>query len=123
MKVSPYIQNDIVVPPPPAPPIESVASDFLESINSAVGMVSKVHRNSWDTFWHNPTYTPEQLSAALGTRAKRVFEASAANISFLSTLETLGNHPAGAILTPEYSTPPRAFTINDDGTVTITPVS
>jgi len=61
--------------------------------------------------WKNPEFTPAQMIAAMGTKAKANFENHASGIAYLARF--------GVIIPPEEYTPLTAYTPHEDGTITL----
>jgi hypothetical protein len=67
------------------------------------------HRRLFDLFWNNPRATPQEIAAALGTSALALFTAHAA----------LGAAIEAAVPGTVTYAPPRAYTVNPDGSLTV----
>jgi hypothetical protein len=99
---------------------EVVAEALMEGAN--VGLADRVARmkNLWETLWENPRATPAEILAALGPKAKRLFQAAGqaradlevmAGLAGKTTVELLGD--------AKYLTPKFPVTFHSDGTVTL----
>jgi len=61
--------------------------------------------------WHNSEFTPDQMIAAMGNKAAANFDRHAATVSYLLSM--------GMEMKPESYTPPKEYTKNADGTITL----
>jgi hypothetical protein len=64
-------------------------------------------------FWQHPVLTPQQCSDALGTDAAKVFGFHGALTECIVAIATADG------IAPDIALPPKAFTINQDGTITV----
>lgn len=69
-------------------------------------------RRAFKLMRHNSEASREEMAAALGSNANAAFEEHAATVAFL-----LAREPG--ILAPDDYTPPQAYTLNQDGTLTL----
>lgn len=106
-------------PPPEKTAAEKIADSLIETMNAEVKHRVEIHKQIFDVVWHDERATPQQILAALGTKAKLLFQVSAANKAHLQTLATTVGKTLNDFLPAEYQTPPLPFTIHNDGTVTI----
>lgn len=106
-------------PPPEKTAAEKIADSIVETLNGEIKHRVEVHKQLVDVLWHDERATPDAILAALGTKAKLLFQVSAANKAHLTTLAALVGKSIDDFLPAEYQTPPLAFTIHNDGTVTI----
>lgn len=101
-------------------PAVVAAEALIEGAN--VGLADRVARmkNLWQTLWENPRATPAEILAALGPRAKKLFQAAGqaradlevmAGLAGKTTVELLGD---AKFLTPKFP-----VTFHTDGTVTL----
>lgn len=74
-----------------------------------VEQLKNMHLSAFNRVWNNPDHTPQEIMDAYGTDAAKLFHDSAATQTFLSEVVD-GYEPL---------TPPRDYTINQDGSVTI----
>jgi|GEM_PF-5879597 len=76
--------------------------------------LQRKQQDGMDVFWSNPKgLTPQEMAAACGTDCARMFAFNSALVDFLIAVGTLEG------VTPNLKPPTNAFTVNQDGTVTI----
>lgn len=85
--------------------MQALRTDGLQQLADAT-------RRAFRLMWHNPDATPAQMAAALGTNAAAAFARHAATVQFL-----LSQRPG--ILAPEDYTPPLAYQLENDGSLTL----
>ena len=103
---------------PTEPADERAAREILQRMTQAG--VDFVNAQQWcfDRLWKSPDATPQQILAKLGPRAVEVFQRGGDAITFI-----LGVHNGRPIatMTPDEYTPPLAYTVHQNGTITINP--
>jgi hypothetical protein len=67
-------------------------------------------KGTFDAIWNNPKIPPARMLEIMGNRAKKGFIAHAAAIAALR---------AADVDTSGFDTPPLAYTIHDNGTITL----
>ena len=78
----------------------------------AIGQLKNAAEQAFMDFWYPVnSVTPQDMADQFGVNCAKVFAEHAATITFLLT--------QGVTLEPSKYTPPRHFTVNPDGTVTI----
>jgi hypothetical protein len=85
------------------------ASEYRSKI--ALERLKETAIREFKSFWHNTQATPEEQLAIMGNKAVGAFAAHQATITFL-----LGQ---GIQMNTEDYLPPVAFTMHQDGTITI----
>lgn len=109
-------------------PGQTTADMLAARMNQELVRRVEEHKKLRDLLWNNPFgATPQQVLAALGTNAGRLFALSAENIRHVTACAQItGKTAADFGLTAEMSETPNApngnpwlVTINNDGTVTI----
>lgn len=89
------------------------ANQIKQSVRTTFQAMVQAFNHGTKQFWNNPQATPSQISSALGTDAKEVFELHAKLGSLLAQVRPEAIQE-GLSLVGEFS-------YNDDGTVTIKP--
>lgn len=94
------------------PDIDYLAETIKEIVNTnavSLNMLERAHRRNFNAIWFNDRFSPQEIIDSFGTDVKDLFIASKATQDYIKAFN------------PEYEylIPPRAFTINEDGTVTI----
>jgi hypothetical protein len=99
--------------PVPQPTADVVAATrIVSSANQLNKAMTANYVSSYNAVWHNPTATPEQVVAALGTNAAKVFQLSVALCTLLVQ--------AGATDIPTSVPTGWTYVVNADGTVVLT---
>jgi len=101
---------DLSIRQNPSTPEEIAATLKLQAKNIYNNMVSTFNRGS-KMFWNNPNATPEQISAALGSDAKELFELHYKLGQLISSVDPIAITPGTTVI--------GQFTMNEDGTVTV----
>ncbi len=107
-----------VVPPSAA---VQIAKSEIDRLNAMLGARIADHRERYLAFWENPSATPDEILAALGSDARRYLDAASESVGHLARLAALAGLTLGEILPPEYYIPRRAFVFSGDGTITLEP--
>lgn len=76
--------------------------------------------HAFDSLWHNPAATPEEILVEMGTSASEAFELSGATVQFLATILPGRMDDEWTRIQTKIAEIP-ATTSNEDGTVTIDP--
>jgi hypothetical protein len=90
-------------------PAQKIVGQIDQQANGLMALLKMQLARLQTDVWNNPDATPDQIVATMGTGAAAHFNAATA-------LQTLLNTIAPGVNT---FTPPRAVTINADGTVTL----
>ena len=84
-------------------------AQILARVSQSVGMIQNQFTAMFASVWMNPELTPQQVFDAMGTDAASLFQLAGLTQNFLNTLK-----PGLCV-----QQPPVAYTINQDGTVTV----
>ena len=112
---------DILLPTvetPTEPADERAAREILQRMTQAGVDFVNSHQWCFHRLWHSTDATPEQILAKIGTRALELFQRGGDGVAF-----ALGVHNGRPIatMTPDEYTPPLAYTVHQNGTITINP--
>ena len=90
--------------------LKEFISSIKQSNKVALDMLKKSHEINFNNIWNNPSFTPQEIFDEFGTDAVQLFQVSSATQEFIKMCD------------PDYEilVPPVEFTINEDGTVTVT---
>jgi len=97
---------------PSVPVAEVIANNIKNQARSSFSMMAEAFNRGSQTFWKNPSASPAEIAAALGTDAKEVFELHAKLGALLASVKPESINVGSSVV--------GEFTINEDGTVTIT---
>lgn len=98
----------------------TAAEQIISRINGEIERRVIMHRELFEQLWNNPNgAAPEAILAKLGTKAALVFALSAENLRHIDECAKLVGKTRRNFLTDAQITPPHAFTIHADGTVTL----
>lgn len=112
----------ISVAAPTETPAALAAEAIVDGCNAALNDRVQRVKNLWETLWENDRATPAQILAALGTNARRVFQAAALARSDLEAVAALANTTPTALLgDAKYLTPKFPVTFFPDGRAVLTP--
>lgn len=106
---------------PQISPATQVAKIITDEMNQEFDQRILLHRRLFTLFWRNSEATPDQIAAALGNQAVRLFQLSRENIEHIDRLATLLGKDVADYIPAEDRIPPRTVTPHADGTVTIAP--
>jgi hypothetical protein len=98
---------------PQVDPAVRAANMLKNNVRQTFNMMVQAFNQGAKNFWINPQVSPEQISAALGTDAKEVFELHAKLGQLLASVKPESIAEGSSVV--------GNFTINDDGTVTVIP--
>jgi len=86
---------------------------YAASTQSAIALeaLKKATELTFRQVWRNVEFTPEQMIAAMGNKAVTNFDRHAATVGYLLSM--------GVQMKPESYTPPREYTKNAEGTITL----
>lgn len=98
---------EVVVTPDPT---ERHLLALQDMANQQMSVLKQVCVSSFRQFWHGPV-SPELSLAKMGTKAAQWFAQHARTVTYLLQ--------SGETLDPSDYTPPQAFTIHEDGTITL----
>jgi hypothetical protein len=100
----------IIQPPKPkAPTVDNVVASIKSSNQALYNTILNAVASGFKSVWDNKKFTAQEIFDGFGTDAKDLFILSA-------SLQDLIKH-----VNPDYQpiAPPKDFTINEDGTVTV----
>lgn len=104
-----------LITPPTPPPAQRIAAEIATTLNAEFDRRVALHLSLFGQFWNNSEATPDEIAAALGNQAARLFQISAENSRHIDNLaQLLGKTKADYL-----PAVPRAVTLNANGTVTI----
>lgn len=85
------------------------ARNLAEKNRIALDMLKSNFKNSFNSLWNNPNATPQEILDMFDTNAYKLFATSRDTIMFIKSID------------PEWEAPisPKEFTVNPDGSVTI----
>ena len=111
--------------PPPTPPIEQLVNMQVSQIRQLPRRLAEQLYRSWDQafdfMWvERDGVTPAMRLEALGTAAAEMFERNTALVTFMVGMFTGEDNALVAKIMAKVATIP-AYTVNEDGTVTLNP--
>jgi len=117
---------DILMPeillPPVEAPVEAAddraAREILQRMTQAGVDFVNAHQWCFERLWHSEDATPQQILAKIGPRALELFLRGRDGVDFATGVH---NGRPIASMEPEEYTPPVAYTVHGDGTITINP--
>lgn len=100
--------------PTKAQKIKQIASRIRGMSQESYKTLSGIQKRGIDVVWNNPQgFTPAEVVGALGSDAAAIFQYHGALTNYIVSLaETEG-------IEPDIKLPTHAFTVNEDGTVTV----
>jgi hypothetical protein len=108
-----------ITPPPSRPEIESIAQGELAHVNAALARRIDEHKARFVAFWRNWNHTPDSILEAMGSSAIIWLSSASESVNHIGRLASIVGKTVGDFLPSEYITPPRAFVIGSDYSVTI----
>lgn len=102
----------ILNPPQKPTPAEKAASDLKNMTRQTFYYMVNAFNQGSRNFWNHPLASPEDIATALGTDAKEVFELHAKLGSLIGTVKPESINEGTSLV--------GKFTLNNDGSVTIT---
>jgi hypothetical protein len=98
------------------PPIENraktIATQIDQSRSFTINQLIRATKQTFKNVWFNPEVTPQEIFNEFGTNASIIFKDHAAAVQCVLTIDPTALDPA------DY-TPPFAYTIKPDGSVTV----
>ena len=119
--IFPLLSPAQIITGPQISPATQAAKIITDEMNQEFKRRIFQHRNLFALFWRNPDATPDQIAAAFGNQAVRLFQLSQENVEHIDRLATLLGKDVADYIPVEDRVPPRTVTPNRDGTVTIAP--
>ena len=104
----------------PVTPAQETADNLILVTRSELLQRIALHKSLADGLWNNPASKPEEIIAAMGTRAGDFFKVYNENVRYLINLGHLAGRNPTASLRGEYLNLPRVK-LNPDGTATMLP--
>lgn len=105
---------------PTTPSITTVTEGIrLNNQSGFLGLV-RSFKESFSKVWFNEHHTPQEIFTEFGTSGGSFFLAAQAAVQFIATFAQINGQTLEDYLAESDYTPPLAYTINNDGTVTIT---
>ena len=101
-----------LIEPPSYTPAQQALFQIQYLHADALRQLADATKRVFATMWHNPEVSRAEMAAALGTNAASAFATHAATVAYL-----LGRD--ASLLSPEDYTPPQAYTLHEDGTLTL----
>lgn len=119
--ISAHAQQLIDAPKVEPTAAELAAQSVVEAVNAEILHRVKIHEICWSTIWTNerPGATPAAVLAALGTRAALIFAFASENIDHIERVAALVGKTRADFIKDEDCVPPAAFTMHQDGRVTL----
>lgn len=108
--------------PTPSTPVDNrTLEQKQQQVNNQIINMGQRHYNQLcrmqkegiDSMWYNPNLTPQEVADAVGTNGGVLIMAHGALTQAIMTAAT------AAGIQPDIKLPPNAFTVNPDGTVTV----
>lgn len=89
--------------------LEELVEEIIRTNARGLQILERNHTQNFNRIWNNPDFTPQEVLDKFGTSAVKLFVASKATQDFIKACN------------PDYEVlvPPKEFTINKDGTVTV----
>lgn len=109
------------VPPAEKPREQQFAEHVIDTVNAEILRRVAVHRELFNSVWNNGSQGPTaaEVLGAMGTKAALIFAFANENLSHIDRCAKLVGKTRADFLSDEAITPPLAFTVNNDGTVTV----
>lgn len=107
-------------PPPEKTQAQRVAEAIIAESNRHFPQRLDTFKNLWSLLWENDTATPAEILAAWGTNARLMFQAAAAERTWITTIAiATATTPEALLGSDKYLAPAQPVTIHPDGTVTL----
>jgi hypothetical protein len=105
------------------PKSQIVAETLIEGVNSGFDDRILRFKNLWETLWENGRATPEEILEKLGTKAILIFQTANLALQDLTAMCQISGSDLSEVLgNSKYLTVAKPITVNQDGSVIITPV-
>lgn len=102
---------NLIANPVTIPPAQSALAVAEQASKHALETLRAVCVQTFCSVWHNPNVTPAEMLAAMGTNAAAAFDQHARTVQYLLA--------SGVTLDAADCTPPLAYTIHEDGSITL----
>lgn len=105
---------------PEAPTVaQSTADRLLRALDREIQRRISLHQQMFALVWRSEEATPDDIVAAMGTKAAAFFDFANENVAHIARGAALVGETLATYLRPEDYEPPRVATRNADGTVTL----
>jgi hypothetical protein len=105
----------------PAPVVQLAAQTIINNVNAEMDHLVNLHRDSFNSIWRNPSdgATPDAILAALGIHAGLIFALAGENLDHIARCAQAIGKQRSDFIDDADCTPPAAYTIHPDGTITL----
>lgn len=110
---------DFIAHQPDETPARRVAVDLLNEVAFEEWRRAGAHRNCFHSFWSHGSATPDEILEAMGTDAARWLAVAGLSVRQVDEMARVRGRDVTDVLAPEDFTPPRAFVVHGDGSVTL----
>ncbi len=117
--IFPLLSSGQLITGPQISPATQTAKIIADEMNQEFDRRIHLHTRLFALFWRNPDATPDQIAAALGNQALRLFQLSRENIENIDCLATLLGKDVSDYIPAADRLPPPTVTPNPDGTATL----
>jgi len=105
--------------PPPEPPARVAVRKLFLTPDEELHRRAAIHREGFALVWRSGTHSAAEYFEEAGTDGALFMEIAGTNVQHIAMVATMIGKALHDYLLPEDYVPPRPYTINDDGTVTI----
>jgi hypothetical protein len=80
-----------------------------------------MHQRIFPLVWSSNDYTPVEFFAEAGTQAVKFMQIAGENVEHIAALAAIDGKTLNDFLDPSEYMPPVAYTVHEDGTITLHP--
>jgi len=97
--------------------VRRIFSETAEELQRRIAM----HQRIFPLVWSSGDYTPEEWFTEAGTQAVKFMQIAGENVDHIASLAAIDGKTLNDFLSPSEYVPPRQYTANPDGTITLQP--
>ncbi len=110
----------LIPPPPPTEPVARTAvRSLFESVHQELVRRSNIHKAGFALVWRSGTHSAAQFFEEAGPDGGLFMQIAGTNVAHIATVAAMIGKTLHDYLHPDDYVPPRPYTINEDGTVTL----
>ena len=105
--------------PPPEPPARTAVRKLFLTPDEELQRRAAIHREGFALVWRSGTHSAAEYFEEAGTDGGLFMQIAGTNVAHIATVAAMIGKTLHDYLQPADYVPPQAYTIHEDGTVTI----
>jgi len=107
-------------PPKPADPAARAAvRTIFQEVSYELQRRIALHQNLFQKVWHSTDYTPQEFFDECGAQGAKFLAIAGANVEHIAALAVIDGKTINDLMDPAEYVPPVSYSINQDGSVTL----